>query len=72
MEGIADYKRGAENNTADKHGLEVGDVVDTGWETVEVVEIDADGVRFDNGDTADHLTVACNLADVRSNQEADA
>lgn len=68
MEGITQYKADAEGNTRDKHGLTVGDEVDTGWRTETVVEIDDDGVKFDDGSTADHATVAHNLNQIRENQ----
>lgn len=65
MEGIADYKAESDHNTRDKHGLEVGDVLSGGiGSDKEIVEIDEDGVRFGNGETTPHSTLAHNIEQV--------
>lgn len=61
MEGIAQYKCESESNNRSLHGLKVGDEVTNGWGTQVVAEIDSDGVKFENGDVADHRTVAINM-----------
>lgn len=64
MKGIADYK-GADLANKERHGLEVGDTIEAGMgPTVEVVEIDDEGVKFDDGSTASHVTVCSNMADL--------
>lgn len=67
MNSIPDYMADAEGNTRDTHGLEVGDVVESAWGDATVEEVTDVGVRFDNGEVADHLTVACNLNDYERN-----
>ena len=66
FESIPEWQTG-ESNTADKHGLEEGDVVSSAWGESTVVEVTDDGVRFDDGSCASHITVACNLSDVENN-----
>lgn len=61
MEGLADYK-GADEANKERHGLEVGDTLSGGMGgDVEVVEIDDEGVKFDDGSTACHNTVVRNM-----------
>ena len=61
MEGIPSYI-GADTANRNKHGLTVGDTLSGGMgPDVEVVEIDDEGVRFDDGSTACHNTVVRNM-----------
>ena len=63
MEGLASYVT-ADPVNREKHGLEVGDKVTGGFgPTVEVVEIDDEGVKLSDGSTASHNTVCCNMSD---------
>jgi len=64
MEGLASYQ-GSDEANKERHGLEVGDTIEAGMgPTVEVVEIDDEGVKFDDGSTAAHVTVCSNMADL--------
>jgi len=61
MEGLASYQ-GSDEANRERHGLEVGDTIEAGMgPTVEVVEIDDEGVKFDDGSTACHNTVVRNM-----------
>ena len=65
MEGLATYQKGTDDANREKHGLEVGDVVEGGiGPAVEVVEVDHEGVKFSDGSTACHRTVVINMTDV--------
>ncbi len=65
FDAIPDYQAEADTNNADKHGLEVGDVISAGMgPDVEVLEIADEGVRFDDGTCASHMTVASNMSDL--------
>lgn len=64
MEGLASY-HGSDEANKERHGLEVGDTIESGiGGPVEVVEIDDEGVKFDDGTTASHNTVVCNMSDL--------
>ena len=64
MEGIPDY-HGSDKANKERHGLEVGDTISAGMgPTVEVVEIDDEGVKFDDGSTSAHVSVCSNMADL--------
>lgn len=66
MKGVAQYKRESETNNRSLHGLEEGDEVSNTWGTLTVAEVDDDGVRFENGEVADHRTVAINMDDTNA------
>jgi hypothetical protein len=65
MEGIPTYHPDEDTANRNRHGLEVGDTIDAGMgPSVEVVDVDEQGVRFDDGDTAAHVTVVRNMSDL--------
>lgn len=64
MKGVADY-HGTDEPNRNRHGLTTGDTIDAGMgPTLEVVDVDDEGVEFNDGSALPHVAVCANLEDL--------